>query len=637
MSDADDTGPQGPVDDAVATTGGDEPRSDRRVRAIRSGPRGADQPVSQAEPPKFSQPVRQVVLMLIVLGLVCAGGWLAYGRIMSIFSVNPALNGTIFAVFVFGVLTCFWQVAQLVTSVSWIERFASRRRNAAERGIGAVPDGDGGAAPRLLAPLAALLSSGGHGAISTASSRSILESVAARIDESRDITRYVSNLLIFLGLLGTFYGLAITVPAVVETIRALQPQEGESGLEVFDKLMSGLEGQLGGMGTAFSSSLLGLAGSLVVGLLELFATHGQNRFYRELEEWMSGFTRVDLGEGRGDGLDQGAIVGFLDQVAGQMADLHEYYLQRDAQRAVEAEASETRIRVMSQGIDGLTAQLLEQGHAAGQMSEITRQAFLRMAEGQERLAETLLQDSRDAAAQEADTTAPLLERLINGQDRLAETLLQDTQKPAAIDPAPLLVRLIEGQEQLTQTLLADPHRASAPDPAPLLTRLIEGQEQLTQTLLQDSHRPADTMPLLARLVEGQDRMTGQLANTPDTAAALARIAEGQDRLAERLLNHRAADVPDAAPLLARLIEGQDRLIRLTERAPVVEFDPDRPTSEQEQSDVIEARMHLRSIDYQLARLVEEMAAGRADMVGELRNEMAALSRAIRVLGQGDAT
>ena len=113
-----------------------------------------------------------------------------------------------------------------------------------------------------------------------------------KLDEVRDITRYIVNLLIFLGLLGTFYGLATTVPAVVETIKSLAPKEGQSGLEVFEGLMVGLESQLGGMGTAFASSLLGLAGSLVVGLLELFAGHGQNRFYMELEEWLSSISKI---------------------------------------------------------------------------------------------------------------------------------------------------------------------------------------------------------------------------------------------------------------------------------------------------------------------------------------------------------
>ncbi len=147
--------------------------------------------------------------------------------------------------------------------------------------------------------------------IGASSSRSILDSIATRIDEARDITRYIVNLLIFLGLLGTFFGLATTVPAVVETIRSLAPGEGEGGVEVFNRLMTGLEEQLGGMGTAFSSSLLGLAGSLVVGLMELFAGHGQNRFYRELEEWLSTITKLSYASGDGeDASEAGAYLAF---------------------------------------------------------------------------------------------------------------------------------------------------------------------------------------------------------------------------------------------------------------------------------------------------------------------------------------
>ena len=141
------------------------------------------------------------------------------------------------------------------------------------------------------------------------------------MDEARDNSRYLSNLLIFLGLLGTFYGLAITVPAVVETIRSLAPSEGESGIAVFGRLMDGLERQLAGMGTAFSSSLLGLAGSLVVGLLDLFAGQAQNRFYRQLEEWLSGITRVGFGqvisesEGTEQSISAVAVAGLMDHVS----------------------------------------------------------------------------------------------------------------------------------------------------------------------------------------------------------------------------------------------------------------------------------------------------------------------------------
>nr|WP_204354460.1 biopolymer transporter ExbB [Paracoccus saliphilus] len=332
--------------------------------------------------PRFSQPVRQVVLMLIVLGLVLAGGWFAYGRILPIFMANRWLNGLILAVFAIGVLACFWQLAQLVGSVNWIERFAARRRNP-DRGT--TPDDD--KAPRLLAPLASLLGTRGPsgGVISAGSARSILDSVATRIDELRDITRYLANLLIFLGLLGTFYGLATTVPAVVETIRALAPQDGETGLDVFEKLMTGLEAQLGGMATAFSSSLLGLAGSLVVGLLELFVTHGQNRFYRELEEWMSGFTRISIAAGDGDGVDQAALAGFLEQMAGQMDRLQNYHAERDGLREEAALMADERVVVMAQAIEALVQQAeTDQAATDGRAMQLT-QALGRLADGQDQL------------------------------------------------------------------------------------------------------------------------------------------------------------------------------------------------------------------------------------------------------------
>jgi hypothetical protein len=224
-------------------------------------------------------------------------------------------------VFLFGVLSCFWQVWILAQSVYWIENF-----------VRDTPGTEEAKPPRLLAPLASLLRSRtARMSISASSSRSIQDSVVQRIDEARDITRYLINLLVFLGLLGTFWGLATTVPAVVETIRSLAPQEGESGLDVFGKLMGGLESQLGGMGTAFSSSLLGLAGSLVLGLLELFAGHGQNRFIRELEEWLSSITRLGYA-GDGEGADQSALGMLVDHMAQQMEELQALFSQNEANR-----------------------------------------------------------------------------------------------------------------------------------------------------------------------------------------------------------------------------------------------------------------------------------------------------------------
>jgi hypothetical protein len=309
----------------------------------------------------FSQPIRAITTMLVVSVLVGAGAWAIHGQVIDILGANPLLNGLIGFVFLLGVATCFWQVLILAQSVSWIEGFLRHD-----------PQANQATAPRLLAPLAALLRgrSGRAMTISATSGRSILDSVAQRVDEARDITRYLINLLVFLGLLGTFWGLATTVPAVVQTIRGLAPQPGEGGLDVFGKLMGGLESQLGGMGTAFSSSLLGLAGSLVVGLLELFAGHGQNRFYRELEEWLSSITRIGLSEGEG-GADQSAIVQVLDHVAGQMESLQMLYTQADVARSV----MEDRMNDLAQAVDRLAGRL---GDGAGGTALLTR-----IAEGQE--------------------------------------------------------------------------------------------------------------------------------------------------------------------------------------------------------------------------------------------------------------
>lgn len=315
----------------------------------------------------FSQPIRAITTMLLVCALVGAGVWLIQRTIEDILVTNPFLNGVIALVFLLGVITCFWQVWTLAKSVSWIEGF-----------VRGSPAAEVATAPSMLVPLASLLKTRGRAAtISASSGRTILDSVAQRLDEGRDVTRYLTNLLVFLGLLGTFWGLATTVPAVVDTIRSLAPQEGDSGLAVFSKLMKGLESQLGGMGTAFSSSLLGLGGSLVLGLLELFAGHGQNRFYRELEEWLSSISRIGLAEGEGGASDQAAVVQVLDHLAGQMESLQMLYTQADVARSV----MEDRLNDLAVAVDRLASRLSDEAVGAGASAA----ALARVAEGQERL------------------------------------------------------------------------------------------------------------------------------------------------------------------------------------------------------------------------------------------------------------
>ena len=316
--------------------------------------------------PQFSQPVRQIILMIIALGLAGTGAFLALPSVLPVFQANPWLNGFILLVFVFGVLACFWQVTQLIGSVRWIEGFASGEAEGENK------------PPQLLAPLASLLRTrGARMQLGSSSTRSILDSVATRIDEEREITRYIVNLLIFLGLLGTFYGLATTVPAVVDTIRSLAPQEGEEGITIFNRLMTGLEAQLGGMGVAFASSLLGLAGSLIVGLLELFAGHGQNRFYRELEEWLSSITRVSFSSGDEGGTESGVVSEVLDHMAEQM----------DALQVMFAQSAEGRADVNQRLTDLVDA--INDLNARQDQTEAISSALERVALGQEALTDAI--------------------------------------------------------------------------------------------------------------------------------------------------------------------------------------------------------------------------------------------------------
>lgn len=338
--------------------------------------------------PHFSHPVRQVLLMVAVLVLSAGGAILALPRVLPVFEANPYLNGFIFFVFLLGVIACFWQVVQMIISVRWIENFVQER-------------GEPVKAPPLLTPLATLLRTRGKRMqINTTSTRSILDSVAERIDEAREITRYIVSLLIFLGLLGTFYGLATTVPALVDTIRGLAPRAGETGVEVFSRLMEGLQTQLGGMGVAFASSLLGLTGSLIVGLLELFAGHGQNRFYRELEEWLSSITKLGFASGDSDGGDMGTAGVALDAMADQM----------EAMQTLFARGEEGRTEV--EGRLGQLADAVERMTERLEATAPSSNALARIADGQERLIDVL---SRKEAAEGLDAESRMRLRSIDVQ------------------------------------------------------------------------------------------------------------------------------------------------------------------------------------------------------------------------------
>ncbi|MFZ8881176.1 MAG: biopolymer transporter ExbB [Paracoccaceae bacterium] len=329
---------------------------------------------------QFTQPVRQITMMLAVVAMTTTGAIVAAPSVLPIFFANLWLNGFIVLVFFIGVASCFAQVFQLISSVRWIENFVANRVRLTAK------------VPKVLAPLATLLGTrSSQMKIAATSTQSILDSVSTRIEEAREITRYIVNLLIFLGLLGTFYGLATTVPALVETIRSLAPRDGEAGFEVFSRLMDGLESQLDGMGVAFASSLLGLAGSLVVGLLELFAGHGQNRFYRDLEEWLSSITRLGFASGEAEtSNEQDLAASIFAQMTEQLEHVQDMFVSGENSRAL----VDQRLGTLAEALNGLTRHI--------EANTPSAEALNRVAEGQERLLSVLAKMER-SDAQDAES------------------------------------------------------------------------------------------------------------------------------------------------------------------------------------------------------------------------------------------
>jgi hypothetical protein len=228
------------------------------------------------DPGKLSSPQVFLLSMLIFLAIAGFIAAILYRQISTAFVTNPGLNGLILGVLLVGILLAFGQVIRLFREIRWVNSFRA--------GIASNE-------PVLLAPMKALLSRSNALSLSTNTMRSILDSIANRLDESRDITRYLTGLLVFLGLLGTFWGLLATIGSIGETIQSLDPGSGDAN-DVLNALKSGLSAPLSGMGTAFSSSLFGLAGSLIVGFLDLQAGRAQTRFYTELENWLSALTDI---------------------------------------------------------------------------------------------------------------------------------------------------------------------------------------------------------------------------------------------------------------------------------------------------------------------------------------------------------
>jgi hypothetical protein len=232
------------------------------------------------------KPQVHLVHMMVFTLVVLIIGAMLFTSIQSAFMANAGLNGLIVAILVLGTAYAYRMVYRLFPEVNWLKSF--------RLGQGSIE-----APPTLLAPMAMILGDAtGRTVLSPQTMRSLLDSLASRLDESRDLMRYLVGLLIFLGLLGTFWGLLGTVQSVGDAIKNLDISSTQSAT-VFQELKAGLQEPMKHMGLSFSSSLFGLAGSLILGFLDLKASQAQNRFYHNLEDWLSTITDVQAGDSNG--------------------------------------------------------------------------------------------------------------------------------------------------------------------------------------------------------------------------------------------------------------------------------------------------------------------------------------------------
>ncbi|WP_443023733.1 flagellar motor protein MotA [Sneathiella sp.] len=367
--------------------------------------------------PNIKKPRRYLIRMVIFIGIALAIAAFLYPQIQTAFLANPWLNGLIIVVLLFGILFIFRQVVMLYGEINWTQ---SLRRLESTRPT-VQP-------PRLLAPLFTIFNdSRGPVRLNAVTMNSLLDSVGARMEEGRDISRYLINVLIFLGLLGTFWGLLETVDSVGGAIAALNVGGGEDFARIFDDLKGGLEKPLSGMAIAFSSSLFGLSGSLILGFLDMQAGQAQNRFYGDLEDWLSSLTRftsagpVAVAEG-GEQSVPIYVQALLEQTAESLNNLQRTLARNEDKRG----QAENSLISLSERLAALTDQMRAE-----------QDLLVKLAEGQTELRplfERLAKSAESAGLDQASRNhlrnldvhmVRMLEESADGRDQMVQEIRSD--------------------------------------------------------------------------------------------------------------------------------------------------------------------------------------------------------------------
>ncbi|MCQ8279037.1 flagellar motor protein MotA [Acetobacteraceae bacterium KSS8] len=379
----------------------------------------------------MTRPTTYVIRMLVFLLVVAVAVAFLFPTLVLAFRNNPILDGLILAVLVLGIGWNLLMVIRLTPEVRWIETLRQPR-------AGLAPP----TPPRLLAPMASMLATRNRAdrlVLSTPATRSLLDSLSSRLDESRELSRYMTGLLIFLGLLGTFWGLLHTVHSIGGIIAGMNVGSADV-TQMFDQLKSGLAQPLAGMGTAFSASMFGLAGSLVLGFLDLTAGQAQNRFFNELEEWLAGITRFSSGYTGGDG--EAPIPTYVQALLEQTAE------NLDGLQSVLVRAEDGR-----QNHNQTMATLADRLGALTELLRANQQLMLRVAETQSAMTPVLRKLADPAGADAAGGQE------LRSIERLLQRLLAETEQGRAQSTAELRNEL----RVLTRTVAASaPGAATAP-------------------------------------------------------------------------------------------------------------------------------------------------------------------------------
>lgn len=515
---------------------------------------------------KMSNPLPYLVRMLLFLAAV---GGLAYALrvdLLRVFLSTPILNGVILGVLVLGIFFVMRQVISLRPEVIWLRRFQAREVDAPPLETQSI---------NLLSPMAAMLGERQDNfRLSPMATRAVLDGIATRLDERRELTRYTIGLLIFLGLLGTFWGLLETIGAVADAIGGLQVTAGDA-VQMFAKLKASIDGPLKGMATAFGASLFGLSGSLVLGFLELQASQAQGRFHIELEEWLASATRISRGSVQAEG--EQSVPAYAEAVLEHTAEGLDG-LVRSLRRSEDSREATTALGAMLADRLGVLAETMSAQQTL--LAHLAEQSIL-LQRAFERLSERSDGGDREASL---------------GHQRNIEAQLSALVEESARHRALLGSQLQAMIGQLTDR----------PDSA-------NGDAVLAH------QRNIET--LLSHLVEESARnRTSVTEELRGVVSQLASRVDGTDNAA--LLAHQR----NVEAMLSNLVEesARSRAMLSSELHAVVDRLAARPQS----GDNAALLAHQRNIEGLLTRLLEDGARNRQALAEDLRGELRLLARAI---------